>query len=167
LGAAGEFVSTFAKQSIVLNLSSDMSQPSGNSPPAPSSGGSGSGSGQAEEARGNQSRKKKKKHFGSSDTQSGYTGKCDELKAYVYDVSPGKSGFETFAKTTIEIGQYIARTIKEAGEFRTAMDPDNLGFATLTAPADPIDPTNVMQMERWKVEYKEYKNALDLSTDPR
>jgi hypothetical protein len=144
-----------------------MSQPSGNSPPAPSGCGSGSGSGQAEETRGSQSKKKKKKHFGSSDAQGGFIGRCNELKAYVYDVSPGKSGFESFAKTTIKIVGYIACTIKEAGEFRMAMDPDNLGFATLTAPADPVDPTNVMQMERWKVEYKEYKNALDLSTDPR
>ena len=116
-----------------------MSQPSGNGPPAPTGGGSGSSSGQAEETRGNHSKKKKKKSYGSNE-QGGFTGKCEDLKMHVYDVTPGKSGFDTFARTTTEIGEYIARTCKDAGEFRTAMDPENLGFAALNPPTEPTDP---------------------------
>jgi hypothetical protein len=39
---------------------------------------------------------------------SAYEGKCDEIKQYVYDVVAGKNGFDVFAKTTTEIGEYIA-----------------------------------------------------------
>jgi hypothetical protein len=59
---------------------------------------------------------------------STYKGKCKELMGHVYDVVPGKNGFNTFAKTTTEIGQYIAHTVPSASEFALVMRPDNLGF---------------------------------------
>ena len=41
-----------------------------------------------------------------------------------------------FSVTTHEIAEYIARSVKGAGEFITAMDPDNLSFDDLPNPAD-------------------------------
>jgi hypothetical protein len=112
--------------------------------------------------RGSINYRKKKKSL--APVTSGYVGKCEDLKGHVYDVTPGKSGFDAFAKTTHEIGEYIARTVKDAGEFRSAMDPENLGFATLAIPPDPDDLTNVLMMERWKMVYKHYSNAAKRRT---
>jgi hypothetical protein len=63
--------------------------------------------------------RKKKKHFVPA--VAVYEGKCEELKAHMYDTVPGKNGFDIFAKTTTEIGQYIARTILNSGEFAPVM----------------------------------------------
>ena len=41
-----------------------------------------------------------------------------------------------------EIAGYIARTVPNGGEFVTALDPDDLGFAGLTAPNDPEPDAN-------------------------
>ena len=105
-------------------------------------------------------KKKKKKKHGAGHITSSFIGKCDEIKQHVYDVSPG-NGFDTFAKTTREIGEHIARTVKNAGEFRTAMDPEKFGFAKLVVPADPIDPTNVMEVKKWEVSFKKYNDAVE------
>jgi hypothetical protein len=81
-------------------------------------------------------RKKKKKHLylvGSS-----YVGKCEEIKEHVYDVGPTKS-LDLFAKTMREIGEYLARTIKNGAEFRNAFDPEDLGFDTIVQPPEPED----------------------------
>jgi hypothetical protein len=112
--------------------------------------------------RGSRNYRKKKKSL--VPVTSGYVGKCEDLKGHVYDVTPGKSGFDAFAKTTREIGEYIARTVKDASEFRSAMDPENLGFATLAIPPDPDDLTNVLMMEQWKMAYKHYSNATKRRT---
>jgi hypothetical protein len=144
-------------------------QPSGSSPAPPAANRpAATGSSTHEDERGNQwKKKKKKKQF--TDGQSGYAGKSDDLKTFVYDVSPGKSGFDSFAKTTREIGEYIARTVKDAGEFRTAMDPENLGFAPLIPPADlaNADATNLMAVERWKLNYKTYHDAQERRSKAR
>jgi hypothetical protein len=113
-----------------------------------------------EDSRGNRSNKKKKKPF----SVSGYVGKCEEIKEHVYDVTPGKNGFDSFAKTTREIGKHIARTVKDAGDFRTAMDPENLGFPTLAPPTDPADVNNILVMERWKMAYKAYSDSAEQRT---
>jgi V8-like Glu-specific endopeptidase len=60
-----------------------------------------------------------------------YKGKCKELKAHAFDVIPGKNGFNIFAKTTTKIGQHIARTVPNSGEFALVMRPDNLGFPVI------------------------------------
>jgi hypothetical protein len=46
---------------------------------------------------------------------SAYEGKCEGKKQHVYDVVPGKNGFDVFAKTTTEIG-FIAQTVLNGGE---------------------------------------------------
>jgi hypothetical protein len=77
----------------------------------------------------------------------------------VYDVSGSRGGSDMFVKTTREIAEYVGSKLKDASEFRNAMDPDNLAFDVLTAPAI-ADATNVMEMEIWKIEYKTYSEAL-------
>jgi hypothetical protein len=79
-------------------------------------------------------KKKKKTSSNVSANSASFSGKCEDIKEHVYDVTLGKSGFDVFAKTTREIGEYIARTVKDGGEFRTAMDPEDLGFTTLMPP---------------------------------
>jgi hypothetical protein len=82
-------------------------------PPAPTTS-----SGGTEGAGCRKLHKKKKFHVPSG---SIYEGKCEEIKQHVYDVIPGKNGFDVFAKPTTEIGEHIARTVPNAGEFTLVM----------------------------------------------
>jgi hypothetical protein len=66
---------------------------------------------------GTKKKNKKNKKPSSSSDSSGFVGKCSDIKDHVFDVSPGKNGFDIFAITTREIGEYIARTVKDGGEF--------------------------------------------------
>ena len=129
-----------------------MSQPSG-APRPPNTETS------RDEDRG--TKKKKKKKSPVSTNSASFSGKCEDIKEHVYDVTLGKSGFDVFAQTTREIGEYIARTAKDGGEFRTAMDPEDLGFTTLTPPLDPEDMDNSMQVKKWEMAYKTYTDAAD------
>jgi hypothetical protein len=47
-------------------------------------------------------KKNRDKHRGKSVAflSSAFMGKCEEIKAHVFDVTPGKNGFYVFAKTT-------------------------------------------------------------------
>jgi hypothetical protein len=87
-----ELFQHLVKRAICLLHSNEMSQPQRSS----------SGEGD----RGSRNYRKKKKSL--VPVTSGYVGKCEDLKGHVYDVTPGKSGFDAFAKTTREIGEYIA-----------------------------------------------------------
>jgi hypothetical protein len=80
--------------------------------------------------------KNKKKKSLSASTSS-FTGKCAEIKEYVYDVKAGQGGFDVFVKTTREIAEHVGSKLKDASEFRNAMDPDNLAF-------EPSDPPNML-----------------------
>jgi hypothetical protein len=155
-GAAISVASTFGKQSCLFESSQSMSSTGNdNVRPTASPGG-------ADEDRSNErSNKTKKKKKSFTLASSGFTGKCEDIKDHIYDVTPGKSGFDAFAKTTREIGEYIARTVKDAGEFRTAMDPENLGFSPLVPPADPTDVGNLLLLKRWELAFKTYHDALE------
>ena len=61
--------------------------------------------------------------------------RISELSENVLDVPRGNA--ESFVTNMREIAGYIARTVPNGGEFVTALDPDDLGFAELAAPADP------------------------------
>ena len=37
-----------------------------------------------------------------------------------------------------ELSEYIARTVANASEFISAMNPEDLGFAPIIEPADPV-----------------------------
>ena len=83
-----------------------------------------------------------------------YEGKIEELKHHIYDVSSMKSGSDMFSVTTHEIVEYIARSVKGAGEFITAMDPDNLSFDNLPNPPDapPAATASMAEQEIWKLQ---------------
>jgi hypothetical protein len=74
---------------------------------------------------------------------------------------PGKNGFNTFAKTTTEIRQYIARTVPGAGEFVLVMRPGNLSFPTIPEPVSPEDQNNLIEFEKWKAADKLYRDLME------
>jgi hypothetical protein len=95
---------------------------------------------------------------------SAFMGKWEEIKAHVFDVTPGKNGFDVFAKTTREIGEYMARSVKDSGEFRVALDPKNLGFNIIDPPPDPRDVHNPMEIKRWEIAFKVFTDATERCT---
>jgi hypothetical protein len=131
-----------------------MSQ-AGATPPAPpvttSSGGTESAS---------RRKLRKKKRF-NLPAVSAYEGKCEEIKHHVYDVVPGKNGFDIFAKTTTEIGEYIARTVPNAGEFTLVMRPDELGFPVIPVPPLPTVRNDLIELEVWRMANKRYNDLLE------
>jgi len=92
-------------------------------------------------------------------------GRTKELRGYVYRI---RSTFpaESFARTTREIGEYIARKIPNAGEYRIALQA--LYLRPLVPPAEPSgpvlvvgqdpDPPTAFQIKIWEMEYKTYEN---------
>jgi hypothetical protein len=91
-------------------------------------------------------------------------GKCEEIKAHVFDVTPGKNGFDVFAKTTREIGEYMARNVKDGGEFCVALDPENLGFSIIAPPPDPCNVLNHMEIKRWEMAFRTFTDTTERST---
>ena len=55
------------------------------------------------------------------------------------------------------IASYIVRTVANAGEFLTVLDPENLGFSTLVAPEDPPDNAGNVAFKKWELKLKDYK----------
>jgi hypothetical protein len=104
--------------------------------------------------------KKKKKKSPQAISTSTFTGKCEDIKDHVYDSVPGKNGFDVFVKTTREISEYIARTIKDGGEFRVALDPDVLAFTPLTEPTLAAgDENNPVLVKKWEIKYRAFSDA--------
>jgi hypothetical protein len=103
-------------------------------------------------------RKKKKFHVPSV---SAYEGKCEEIKHHVYDVVLGKNSFDVFAKMTTKIGEYIAWTIPNAGEFTLVMRPNELGFPVIPAPPLPTVRNDLIELEIWQIATKCYNNLLE------
>ena len=67
-----------------------------------------------------------------------------------------------FSVTTHEIAEYIARSVKGAGEFITAMDPDNLSFDDIPNPADtpPAATASMAEQEIWKLQLRQYGDRI-------
>jgi hypothetical protein len=101
---------------------------------------------------------KKKKNF--AQRASTFEGKCEAIKQHVYDVTPGRIGFDVFAKTTTKIGQYIASNVVNAGEFTLVMRPDNLGFPTIVPLATPHNRNDFVAVELWKEANKQYNKLV-------
>jgi hypothetical protein len=108
-------------------------------------------------------KKNRDKHRGKSVAflPSAFMGKCEEIKAHVFDVTPGKNGFDVFAKITREIEEYMARNVKESREFRVALDPENLGFSIIAPPPDPRNVHNPMEIKRWEIAFRTFTNATE------
>mmetsp|Transcript_17734 Transcript_17734/g.25596 ORF Transcript_17734/g.25596 Transcript_17734/m.25596 type:complete len:88 (-) Transcript_17734:750-1013(-) len=69
-----------------------------------------------------------------------------------------------YIATIKEITEYIARTHKGGGEFVRALQPDVLEFEELTSPPPPTT-TNVVEIEIWKMDLKEYREKLKIRTE--
>jgi hypothetical protein len=110
--------------------------------------------------------KNRDKHRGKSVEflPSAFMGKCEEIKAHVFDATPGKNRFDVFAKTTCKIGEYMARNVKDGGEFRVAFDPENLSFSIIAPPPDPCNVHNPMEIKRWEIAFRVFTNATECRT---
>ncbi|KAG7337969.1 hypothetical protein IV203_034410 [Nitzschia inconspicua] len=80
-----------------------------------------------------------------------------DLAGHVYVLDGEK---ELFITTTRAIGEYIATAFKDAGEFRLAFDPENLGFVELKEPKDPDDSAYGVVLKRWEIELKASEAAM-------
>jgi hypothetical protein len=90
-----------------------------------------------------------------------YEGKCEEIKQHVYDVIPGKNGFDVFAKTTTKIGEYVVRTVPNASKFTLVMRPDDLGFPVIPAPPLPTMRNDLIELEVWQMANKQYNDLME------
>ena len=90
-----------------------------------------------------------------------FHGRIEALQQHVYDLRPIRTGTDTFANTTREIAEYIARTYKGGGEFIQAMDPEALAFEELDDPRNNIpDEGERALMEIWKGDLRLYNDHI-------
>eukprot|EP00957_Ditylum_brightwellii_P207078 15351383-Ditylum_brightwellii.AAC.1 len=78
--------------------------------------------------------KKKKKNQANYIPCDPVKGETEELKDHVFNTGPNSKN--QFATTTRAISEYMMRTNKNAGEFISAFNPDNLGFSRIPYPAN-------------------------------
>ena len=95
----------------------------------------------------------------SSQLGRGFKGKNPDLQGHVYDVGLPNSNNDLFSKTTKEIGEYVARTIDGAGEYRLAMI--DMVLPSLDEPSIPSIPSGGSEptwvdREQYKYKYAEY-----------
>ena len=91
--------------------------------------------------------------------QRGFKGKNPDLQGHVYDVGLPNSNNDLFTKTTKEIGEYVARTIDGAGDYRLAMV--DMVMPPLAEPPIPTVPDGQNEpswaaREQYKQQYSEY-----------
>ena len=90
-----------------------------------------------------------------------FQGHIEALQRHVYDLHPICTGTDTFANTTREIAEYIARTYKGGREFIQAMDPEALSFEELDDPRNNIpDEGERALMEIWKGDLRLYNDRI-------
>ena len=83
-----------------------------------------------------------------------FTGACEELKDYVYDMSSSRNNAEMFTQTTKEIGEHIAREYNGGDEFRNGLPTMTLPM--LVAPALPADSASAIQVKLWELDIKDH-----------
>ncbi len=116
----------------------------------------------------NKNRNKNRSNASRAPRTTKFEGKIEALKDYVYDISGTDGGSDDFYRTTREIGAYMARTHKEAGEFRQAFNPSNLGsFGPLLE--EPPEPhgmaTNTGAQLRWTLAMKRHEARVATRKD--
>lgn len=79
---------------------------------------------------------------------------------YVYDVTKNKTS-DAFNNTTRKLAAHVAHTIPNAGEFRNAMDPDDLGFKTILEPSDPDPNASQVELKKWETRYKKWDSLTN------
>jgi len=87
--------------------------------------------------------------------QQAFSGKCDEIRDSIYGVIAGS---DTFAQTTREIAEFVARKYKDAGEFRKGMVEMHLPI--LDEP-DTLDKTTTpMDIKIWELNLKDHQKKV-------
>lgn len=141
-----------------------MSSPTPNPIPdgAPSSTGRGGRGGRG--GRWNNNLSNRNRHNNKYNKNSPrFTGREPLLQGHIYD--SGDRNADQFIKTTKEIGIYVGTNQKNyVSIFVDAVE--NLELVDPIAPNDP-DPTNVIELEKWKLAHKEYKEQSKAYSDFR
>ena len=88
-----------------------------------------------------------------------FTGACEELKDYVYDMSSSRNNAEMFTRTTKAIGEHIAREYNGGGEFRNGLP--TMTLPTLVAPALPADSASAVQVKLWELDIKDHRKKAE------
>jgi len=88
--------------------------------------------------------------------QQAFSGKCDEIRDSVYDVIAGN---DTFAQTTREIAEFVARKYKDAGEFRKGMVKMHLPI--LDEPDTPDKNVTPMDIKIWALNLKDHHKKVE------
>ena len=135
-------------------MSDSGASPPENGSPAPEST---SGISNSRRRNGGRNNKKGNKNRQSTNNAGGssFKGPLAGYESHVYDVNKN-SGSDAFNTTTVKLSEYISRTVQNAGEFLTAMNPENLGFEPITEPADPPDGASNIAYEKWKTQYRNW-----------
>jgi len=80
-------------------------------------------------------------------------GKCDDLKDSIYNIVMGG---DTFAQTTKEIAEFVARKYKDAGKFQKGMVEMHLPNM-IEEPDTPDQTAMSMEIKLLEMNLKEYK----------
>jgi len=85
-----------------------------------------------------------------------FIGRCKDLKETVYDVATRSS---TFAHTTRDIAEYIARKFKDAGEFRKGMV--EMLLPILDKPNKPDNTASPIDIKTWELDLRENRKKVE------
>jgi len=59
------------------------------------------------------------------------------------------------------IAEHIARTTTNGGEFLQALNPEALGFSDILKPDDPPSDASMVNVEKWKYEYRNWNDRTN------
>ena len=110
----------------------------------------------------NRRRRGRRSNMGSRnhDTSQTFKGALPGYEKHVCDVTTNK-GSDAFNTTTRMLVEYIWRTVPNAGEFLNAMDPEDLRFMPLYQPNDPNTTATIIELEIWKMWYKQWDSLVN------
>eukprot|EP00957_Ditylum_brightwellii_P073661 5597101-Ditylum_brightwellii.AAC.1 len=80
-------------------------------------------------------------------------GETHKLTDHVYDTGPNSQN--QFVSRTKAINKFMMRNSKNAGEFISAFDPENLGFDPIVYPPNCNKNASRVAFEKWKGKYKD------------
>jgi len=90
-----------------------------------------------------------------------FTGRCDDLDGYIYDVSSPRQAADTFTKTTREVAEYVGQTYKYGADAQLAIE--KLAPPIIAEPDDPEENASGTINRIWEKDVNKYvkrKNML-------
>ena len=110
--------------------------------PAPTSGGQ-------------QQQKERDRKKGKDQQNHRFKGCIDGLEQAVFNAQGGKTS-DAFNISLRKIAEHIARTVRHAGEFRQALNPDELGFIEIMEPSDPASGASAVDIKKWETKHRNW-----------